>query len=402
MTGPVTIRRLGGRYRLLDPVACGGMGEVWLARDERLERLVAVKLLRPEFAADPTFRQRFRNEARHAAALSHPGIATVHDYSEGGPEGPPYLVMEYVEGEPLSQLLAREGRLPARDALDIVGQVGLALQAAHDAGVVHRDVKPGNILLRRAPAGGYQVKVTDFGIARALGGRPLTRAGEVVGTAHYLSPEQAGGRPLTPASDVYALGVVGFECLTGRRPFDADSPVAIASAHLHAAPPTLPATFPPAVRRLIASALAKDPASRPPSAGGMGAQARRLAAAEPPPAAATGGRRPARRASPGRAAPSRGRAAVLVTVVLLVALVPAVVVALARQPAAITVHRAGYLGRPAPEVSAELRRLGLGVRQRPVSGRPAGTVLNVEPTGALARGSIVTISVSTGQPGRGN
>src|SRR4051812_31725747 len=225
---------VNGRYTLQQRIAVGGMGEVWRAQDEVLGRAVAVKVLKEEYAADPNFLSRFRNEARHAAGLSHPGIANVFDYGEVGDTA--YLVMELVAGEPLSALLGREGRLDAGRTLDIVGQAALALQAAHDAGVVHRDVKPGNLLVR--PDGG--VKVTDFGIARATDATPLTRTGLLVGTAAYVSPEQAGGRTVTPASDIYSLGVVAYECLAGRRPFVADSPMAVAMAHLNDTPPALP------------------------------------------------------------------------------------------------------------------------------------------------------------------
>src|SRR3954469_2604157 len=176
---------LGARYRLEQRIAVGGMGEVWQASDVLLGRRVAVKVLKPEYAADAHFVERFRNEARHTAALSHPGIANVFDYGEIGDMA--YLVMELVAGEPLSALLAREGPLDAARTLDIVGQAALALQAAHDLGVVHRDVKPGNLLVR--PDG--VVKVTDFGIARATDAAPLTQTGLLVGTAGYLSPEQA-------------------------------------------------------------------------------------------------------------------------------------------------------------------------------------------------------------------
>src|SRR3954454_19990565 len=200
---------IADRYTLVQRIAVGGMGEVWRARDVLLDRYVAVKVLKAEYATDPSFLARFRNEARHTAALSHPGIANVFDYGEIGDMA--YLVMELVAGDPLSTLLAREGRLDPARSLDIVGQTGLALQAAHDAGVVHRDVKPGNLLVR--PDG--VVKVTDFGIARATDAAPLTQTGLLIGTAAYLSPEQAGGKPATPASDIYSLGVVAYECLTG-------------------------------------------------------------------------------------------------------------------------------------------------------------------------------------------
>ncbi len=263
---------IADRYALEERVAVGGMGEVWRARDVVLDRRVAVKVLKEEYAADPKFLDRFRAEAKHAAALSHPGIASVFDYGEIGEMA--FLVMEYVDGEPLSALLARTGRLPADRTLDIVGQAGLALQAAHDAGVVHRDVKPGNLLVR--PDG--VVKVTDFGIARVVDAAPVTQTGMVVGTAAYLSPEQAAGKPITPATDVYSLGVVSYECLSGERPFTGDSAVAVAMAHVSTAPPRLPKDTPPVVADLVTQALDKEPGRRPSSAGDFGRTALALAA----------------------------------------------------------------------------------------------------------------------------
>src|SRR4051794_8213255 len=263
---------LGDRYRLEQRIAIGGMGEVWQATDALLGRRVAVKVLKPEYAADPHFVERFRNEARHTAALSHPGIANVFDYGEVGDMA--YLVMELVDGEPLSTLLAREGALDPPRALDVVGQAGLALQAAHDIGVIHRDVKPGNLLLR--PDG--VVKVTAFGIARAVDAAPVTQTGLLVGTAAYLSPEQAAGRSVTAASDVYALGVVAYECLAGSRPFQADSAMGVAMAHVQTTPPTLPDSVPPLVGDFVMRALEKEPAKRQPNAGDFGRTALALAA----------------------------------------------------------------------------------------------------------------------------
>jgi len=264
---------LAGRYRLVRRLASGGMGQVWRASDEILGRPVAVKLLRSEYAEDPEFVDRFRAEARRTAALSHPGIASVFDYGEtGDPDAQgttAYLVMELVEGEPLSVLLAREGRLSPAHTLDLLAQSALALDSAHQAGVVHRDVKPSNLLLRRDGV----VKVTDFGIAHAVDEAPRTEAGLVVGTAAYLSPEQVACRPATPASDVYALGVVAYECLAGRRPLTGEHPTALALAHRRSAPPPLPDDVPDAVRQLVAWTMSKAPRARPPSAGALGRQA---------------------------------------------------------------------------------------------------------------------------------
>ncbi len=261
---------LSNRYRLTERIAAGGMGEVWRGTDELLGRPVAVKLLAARHAADEQFRERFRAEARYAASLSHPGIAQVYDYGESAAApggnlpmaGVAYLVMELVEGEPLSATLAREGRLTADATLDIVAQAARALAVAHAAGIAHRDIKPGNLLI--TPDG--QVKVTDFGIARAMLGAHLTQSGMVMGTAQYVSPEQASAGPITTATDIYSLGVVAYECLAGRPPFAAETPIALALAHVKDRPLRLPDDVPPRVAALVGQMLAKDPADRPASA----------------------------------------------------------------------------------------------------------------------------------------
>ncbi|GAT69054.1 protein kinase [Planomonospora sphaerica] len=251
---------LGDRYRLLERIAAGGMGEVWRAGDELLGREVAVKLLRRHLADDPAFRGRFRTEARIAAGLADPGIAQVFDYGEA--DDVAYLVMELVPGESLAAILARNGVLSPEVALDVVHQTARGLHAAHAAGIIHRDVKPGNLLV----TGAGVIKITDFGIARALESAPVTQTGTILGTAQYVSPEQASGITLTPATDLYSLGVVAYECLTGRPPFTAANQVAIALMHLNDPPPPLPASVPGPVRDLVAACLAKDPAQRPASA----------------------------------------------------------------------------------------------------------------------------------------
>lgn len=262
---------LGGRYRLEDRIAVGGMGEVWRGTDDVLGRTVAVKVLKEEYASDADFLERFRAEARHSAVLTHPNVAGVYDYGEA--DSSPYLVMELVPGEPLSDTLAREGAMDVAAIMPVLGQAAQGLAAAHAAGVVHRDVKPGNLLL--TPDG--RVKITDFGIARAGDQAPLTRTGQVMGTAQYLAPEQAMGRPATPAGDLYALGVVAYEALAGRRPFEADSQVALAMAHVNETPPALPASVPYAARELVARAMAKDPQDRPADASTFAAVAHALA-----------------------------------------------------------------------------------------------------------------------------
>jgi len=253
--------RIAGRYQLDRRIAVGGMGEVWEAEDIRLGRNVAVKVLRPELSDDPEFLHRFRIEARTVASLDHSGIAAVHDYGEDdGPIGDArtaYLVMELVRGEPLSSLIAR-GPLDAEQTLRIMEQASRALQAAHERGYVHRDVKPGNILIRVDG----KVKLTDFGIAKAADAVPVTRSGMVMGTAHYIAPEQASGAEAGPSGDVYSLGIVGYECLAGHRPFRAESAVAVAMMQVREPPPPLPQHVPPAVRELIEAVLVKNPEQR--------------------------------------------------------------------------------------------------------------------------------------------
>jgi eukaryotic-like serine/threonine-protein kinase len=252
--------RIADRYQLDRRIAVGGMGEVWEAEDTRLGRSVAVKVLRPELSHDPEFLHRFRIEARTVASLDHSGIAAVHDYGEDdGPGGrrTAYLVMELVRGEPLSSMIAR-GPLPTDQTLRILEQAARALQAAHERGYVHRDVKPGNILIRTDG----KVKLTDFGIAKAANAIPVTRSGMVMGTAHYIAPEQASGAEAGPAGDVYSLGIVGYECLAGHRPFRAESAVAVAMMQVREPPPPLPDTVPDHARELIDAVLVKDPTRR--------------------------------------------------------------------------------------------------------------------------------------------
>jgi eukaryotic-like serine/threonine-protein kinase len=258
----VTDYLLAGRYRLTDRIAAGGMGEVWRGEDVLLNRAVAVKLLPTGRAGDESFLARFRAEARYAASLSHPGIARVYDYGESAEFGGAYLIMELVRGEPLSAILARAGRLSPDATLDIIGQAARALDAAHQAGIVHRDIKPGNLLV----AAGGTTKITDFGIATAVRvaqASHLTETGMVMGTAMYVSPEQATGAPVDASSDIYSLGVVAYECLAGHVPFMATEPLAIAYAHKHAPVPALPPDLPQPVADLVYDMLAKTPAGRP-------------------------------------------------------------------------------------------------------------------------------------------
>ncbi|MFT7835335.1 serine/threonine-protein kinase [Saccharothrix sp. BKS2] len=275
---------LAERYRLTRRIAVGGMGEVWEGDDTRLDRRVAVKVLKAELSGDPQFLERFRIEARTTASLNHPGIAAVHDYGEtasipDGPEDTAYLVMELVEGEPLAAVIAR-GRLGADRTLDVLEQAGNALQAAHERGLVHRDVKPGNILV--TPEG--KVKITDFGIAKAADAAPVTNNGMVMGTAHYIAPEQALGHAAEPASDVYALAVCGYECLTGHRPFLSENAVTVAMMHIRDLAPPLPPDVPPGPRALIEATLVKDPRQRYRNGGEFAAAVGAVRAGQPLPA----------------------------------------------------------------------------------------------------------------------
>ncbi|MEN2738608.1 protein kinase [Microbacterium sp. X-17] len=278
----------GGRYELDSRIAIGGMGEVWEATDHVIGRTVAIKILKDEYMGDPGFLERFRAEARHAALVNHEGIASVFDYGEEN--GSAFLVMELVPGEALSTILEREGTLSTDKSLDVVGQTAAALQAAHAAGLVHRDIKPGNLLI--TPDG--RVKITDFGIARIADQVPLTATGQVMGTVQYLSPEQASGHPASPATDIYSLGIVAYECLAGKRPFTGESQVAIAMAQINDEPPALPPTVAVPVQNLVMAMIAKKPEERPATAAAVARAATALrrgdvaAAAAAVPAVATG------------------------------------------------------------------------------------------------------------------
>jgi serine/threonine-protein kinase len=251
---------LGDRYRLESRIASGGMADVWRGTDDVLQRHVAVKIMRPDTDHERLFALRFRDEAVHSAALMHTNIATVFDYGED--DGLAFLVMELVEGEPLSAILNKRGPLPPHEVRSIMGQAALALGVAHEARVVHRDIKPANIMVREDGL----VKLTDFGIARALDASGHTQHGEMLGTPNYISPEQALGHAATGASDLYALGVVAHEMLVGQRPFDRGTPIATALSHVNEAPPPLPDTVPEDLRDLITECLEKDPEHRPANA----------------------------------------------------------------------------------------------------------------------------------------
>jgi len=248
---------LSGRYVLEERIASGGMADVWAAEDDVLQRRVAVKIMRPDSGHEELFALRFRDEAVHSASLNHTNIATLFDYGED--DGLAFLVMELVEGKPLSAMIREQGKVDPDQVRSIIGQCALALGVAHEAKVVHRDVKPANILVREDGL----VKLTDFGIARAIDASGHTRAGDLLGTPNYISPEQALGRPATGASDLYALGVVGHEMLCGAKPFDKPTPIATAMSHIHEPPPRLPDDVPEDLAGVIEDLLEKDPRDRP-------------------------------------------------------------------------------------------------------------------------------------------
>lgn len=478
------------------------MGEVWKARDLVLGRIVAIKILKEEYTGDPGFLNRFRAEARHTALLNHEGIANVFDYGEE--EGSAYLVMELVPGLPLSSIIERDKSLTPDRTLSIIGQTATALAAAHKQGLVHRDVKPGNLLI--LPDG--RVKITDFGIARLADQVPLTATGQVMGTAQYLAPEQATGQQATGSSDIYALGVIGYELLAGTRPFSGESQIAIALAQVNDTPPPLPESIPLPVRALIMSMLAKDPADRPADAealaravaairrgdipaaeaavpgmllfGDGGATAVNDAVTAPVPTTGTSATRavnttPSTSALPtvagaavgaqddgtgelaasrewtdedvddadtadgdngdgGDDAPAKRRNPWIIPgVVLLVLIIAGVVAAFlltgngdddpapapsatttqaspapsrtsespsptATEDSDITIDAGSYIGRSFDEVSAELSNLGMAVNRidESSSNYPEGSVIDVNPVGPLPRGTLVTVTVSSG------
>ncbi len=261
-------RLISGRYRLIAPLGDGGMATIWRAIDEQLDREVAVKILRPQFSSDPGFTARFKQEARAAGGLSHPNIVSVYDYGTDGADGEQYIVMELVDGRDLATILRERGTLSVDDAVRVGIASASALEVAHRKGIVHRDVKPGNILITDEG----DVKVTDFGIARAVSEASMTVTGTTLGSVHYFSPEQARGDEVTGASDVYALGIVMFEMLTGRRPFEADNAAAVALRRLNEDPPTpssLGHALPPGLEAIVMRAMAREPSDRFPDAGAL-------------------------------------------------------------------------------------------------------------------------------------
>ncbi len=452
---------LAARYRMDSPIASGGMGEVWRGVDLVLDRPVAVKVLHAEYAREADTIARFRAEARHAANLSHPAIAQVYDFGEGstpggsgsGTDRPAFLVMELIDGPPLTQILAR-GPLEPATVLDLVAQVASGLAVAHAAGVVHRDIKPGNLLIDH----NGMIKITDFGVAYALGSAPLTRTGMLIGTPGYLAPERVSGHAAGPASDLYSLGIVAYECLTGSLPFSGTA-MEIALAHQMGSLPPLPARVPREVADLIADLTVRDPAQRPASAGLVAARAQelrtafggaRLGASLPgssgladgssfasPPGSprhhrteilpladvagmgTDDGYGPHQPEPPGRGRPRHSplrRAALGAAAIAVVASLA--VWALTRVSGAasptgqsssppahsstptapgVTVNAAALLGQPVWQVVRQLKQLGLvvDVRWQPSDQQPGtqpGTVVSVQPGGKLAPGTTVYVT----------
>jgi eukaryotic-like serine/threonine-protein kinase len=446
---------LAGRYRLECQIAAGGVGEVWRAEDTVLTRTVAVKLLRAELASQAETLARFRAEARHAGALSHPAIARVYDYGDPVPPHPAFLVMELVDGPSLAAVLTA-GPIGAAQTMDVVAQVASGLQTAHAAALVHRDIKPGNLLL----AADGQVKITDFGIAHVAGSVPVTSTGIVMGTPAYIAPERVSGASATPASDLYSLGVVAYECLAGAAPFTG-KPLEVAVAHRDLPLPPFPNAVPAEVARLVGELTAKDPAARPASAEEVATRADRLhedltegvesaaawlysvpgnGADSPAPSPATAPAcalgTPARRARPRRtrriAVVASAAAAVVALAVLALAVAPGPARGPARAaapaapagrasrhvaakpspsvtpsespspaasaspaPGAVEVTAASLIGQPLSLVRERLQLLGLAVRvQRHLSRRETGTVLAVMPSGKVRPASTILVTVA--------
>jgi eukaryotic-like serine/threonine-protein kinase len=422
-----------GRYELRRKIARGGMADVFLAHDVMLNRPVAVKVLFPEFAVDPAFVQRFRGEAQAAANLGHPNIVSIFDWGEQ--DGTYYIVMEYVEGASLAQILRDEGPMEPRRAADIAADIASALGFAHSSGVIHRDVKPGNVLL--SPTG--QVKVTDFGIARAVSSQEnLTQTGTVMGTATYFSPEQARGEAVDGRSDVYSLGIVLYEMLAGRPPFSGDSPVAVAYKHVQEqAEPVanLRPDVPPDLALVVHQAMAKDPDDRYGSAEAFREDLRRFSGGQPVMASAfadatsavgaptsamaatsaVGATRAAPRYEDTWAAatgddyydepPKKRKPVFIVALVVLLALLVGALVLFANLVGfggggAEQVEVPDVVGLSAEDATARLDSAGFTVERESVASEtvPVGDVVSQDPAGGTEadEGSEVTISVSEG------
>ncbi len=411
----------GGRYEVLGRAGAGGMAEVYRARDELLGREVALKVLSERFAHDSSFIERFRREAQSAANLSHPNIVSLYDY--GSDDGSYFIVMEYIDGQAVSEIIASEAPLLPERAADIASDVAGALQRAHTAGLVHRDIKPGNIMI----TSNGQTKVTDFGIARALGHgeQTMTQTGMVIGTASYLSPEQAQGNPVDARSDVYSLGCVLYEMLTGRVPFAGDTPLSIAYKHVReeAQPPSrLNPDVPAELDAITLKALAKNPDNRYDSASKMQEDLQRFLSGQKvlatpllneatTVAAPVGGTEVLRRpdtAYPAQARGGRGAGFWILLSLLILALFGLVAWALFNNlldnppSGAARVQVPALVGEDVARARALLEERGLEstVTRRASAGREENTVLNQDPRPGVRveRGSEVALIVSSGAP----
>ncbi|MCX4096556.1 Stk1 family PASTA domain-containing Ser/Thr kinase [Nocardia sp. alder85J] len=417
-----TPKNLASRYEVGEIIGFGGMSEVHKARDLRLGRDVAIKVLRADLARDPTFYLRFKREAQNAAALNHPAIVAVYDTGEAEVDGGPlpYIVMEYVDGETLRDMVRGKGPLPPRRAMEIIADVCAALDFSHKNGIVHRDMKPANIMINRQGA----VKVMDFGIARALAdsSNPMTQTAAVIGTAQYLSPEQARGEQVDARSDVYSVGCVLFEILTGEPPFTGDSPVAVAYQHVRE-DPRLPSHVHPGVPReldsVVLKAMAKNPANRYQTAAEMRADLIRVLGGQRPnaPMVMTDEDRTTFLGSMDSGPrnysddtdehdlrrPDRGRR----TMLLWVTAVAAAIVAFAlywillgpgSRPDQIAIP--DLANKPAASAQTDLQKAGfvVAVQEKPDGKVAAGNVIATQPLGGsrVDKGSTVTVQVSTG------
>ncbi|MCA1822885.1 MAG: Stk1 family PASTA domain-containing Ser/Thr kinase [Frankia sp.] len=403
---------LGGRYALAQTLGVGGMAEVRCGRDDRLGRDVAIKVLRKDLAGDPTFLARFRREAQSAAALNHPNIVSVYD--TGDDDGVPYIVMEYVEGRTLRDVLQAEGRLQPRRALEIAADICAALDYSHQAGIVHRDIKPANVML--TPAG--EIKVMDFGIARAVTSSTMTQTAAVIGTAQYLSPEQARGEHVDARSDIYSTGCLLYELVTGRPPFTGESPVAVAYQHVREdapRPSSIQPDLSPAVDAVILKAMAKNPANRYQTAGDMrddllrAAEGRAVAATPVLPAETTTLLTPAATtmvlSPPATGLTRRGR--MVIYGVLALAFVGVFIVAalltrsLFNGNTGGTVRTPNVTGMTLAAAEAALTKAGLkvgDVKQVFNSEKPVGVVVEQDPLPNISnrKGGLVNLFVSKG------
>ena len=379
---------LGGRYQLGELIGTGGMADVRRGRDVRLGRDVAVKVLRPDLARDPSFQARFRREAQAAASLNVPSIVSVYDTGED-PHGVPYIVMEHVEGRTLRDVLQEEGRLLPQRALELTADICAALEVAHSAGIVHRDVKPANVMLTRSG----EVKVMDFGIARAAADTSgMTQTAAVIGTAAYLSPEQARGEHVDARSDLYSTGCLLYELVTGAPPFTGDSPVAVAYQHVRedpVPPSAYDPTLPPAVDAVVLTSMAKNPANRYQSAHDMREDLLRARAGEPvgAPAVLDVATTPPPVPAPARADPRRRRsarglvAAAFALLLVAVAVGAALLVRSALSTSAELVPAPAVVGLDQAEAVTALAQEGLrvGALRERFDDAPFGTVLSQTP-----------------------